>query len=109
MLTCTRLRIEPTDSASAVEYRIENGLLEYRSITPGDEACASSETDWFQLTPEQLGGRVLESPVLAYWLRRKLGLYGLIAACNPAAAQSRNGASDYRESNDAMLRTATAA
>jgi hypothetical protein len=84
MLAFNRLRIDPGNGSPAVDYRIENGFVESRTLET-DAAKRSTpaiDTQWQRLTPEQLTSRVLADTVVAHWLRRRMGVHRLIRACN---------------------------
>ena len=81
MLASNRLRLEPGNGSPVVDYRIENGCVETRTLATGAGENAL-EKQWQPLTPEELSSRVLRDSVLARWLRRRLGLFRLVRACN---------------------------
>ena len=79
MQNCNTLRIDPADGSAVIEYRIDGEHVESRQLREGRNG------DWKQLTPEQLTAQVLAQTVLAYWLRRRMGLHPLIRACSNAS------------------------
>jgi len=79
MLNCGSLRIDADDGSSAIDYRIQDGCVETRILTAENPAVCT----WRRLTPEQLTSLVTRDTVVAYWLRRRLGLHRLIRACSP--------------------------
>jgi hypothetical protein len=84
MLACSRLRIDPGNGSPAVDYRIESGFVESRTLET-DAAKGSMpaiEKPWQRLTPKQLTSRVMADRVVAQWLRHRMGLHGLIRACS---------------------------
>ena len=82
MLMCNRLRIDPGDSSPAVDYRIEDDRVESRILEGAAERSGIIEKPWQRLTPEQVSSHVLADTVVARWLRRRMGVHGLIRACN---------------------------
>lgn len=94
MLAFNRLRIDPGNGSPAVDYRIENGLVESRAVetdaTKG--STLASETEWQRLTPEQLTSRITTDSVLLRWLRHRMGVYRLIRACNQDSSSQYNPA-----------------
>lgn len=87
MLVSNRLRIDPGNGIPAVEYRIENGFVETRTLETRSSVMANSdpssfEGQWQRLTPQQLTSRVLQNRVVAHWLRNKMGLHQLVRACS---------------------------
>jgi hypothetical protein len=83
MLVCNRLRIDPTDGTSVIDYRIENGWVESRTLETGTERA---DHQWHRLTPEELSSHVMADTVVARWLRGRMGIYGLIRACTEQIA-----------------------
>jgi len=78
MLACDTLRIDACDGSSATDYRIKDGSVETRILRAEDPAIYT----WRQLSPEQLASLVTKDTVVAYWLRRRMGLHRLIRACS---------------------------
>jgi len=68
-----RLRLERDDGSSVKEYRIENGIVEARTLDPNGQPDPRMGSDWQQLTPDQLAVHVECNTVVAQWLRRRLG------------------------------------
>lgn len=83
MLACNRLRIDPGNGSSAVDYRIESGFVESRTLETDAQrrSTLATEKQWHRLTPEQLTSRVMVDKVVAQWLLRRMGLHGLVRAC----------------------------
>lgn len=81
MLTSNKLRIEPDIDSRTVEYRIEDGFVERRTVEPIGERSAAPET-WQRLTSEELTFHVMEETILARWLSHRMGFRWLIRACN---------------------------
>lgn len=80
-MPCTRLRIDPNDGAPVVEYRIENGGVERRTVaTPTGDGIASEER-WEQLTPTQIASHIIANTAVAYWLYRRMGAQSLFEIC----------------------------
>jgi hypothetical protein len=77
MQNCNTLRIDPADGSAVIEYRIDREHVESRQVRNG------RNRNWERLSPEQLTAHVLAETVLAYWLRRRMGLHQLIRACSP--------------------------
>jgi hypothetical protein len=71
-LKCNRLRLDPNDGSPVVDYRIENGRVERRTLVPAAERSTAIEVQWQSLTLEQLTSQVLANRVVAYWLSRRL-------------------------------------
>jgi hypothetical protein len=71
------LRIDPPDGSTVTEYRIDGEHVESRQVR--DDAYDG----WKQLTPQQLTSHVLANTVVAYWLRRRMGVHRLVRACAP--------------------------
>jgi hypothetical protein len=90
MLTCNRLRIDPGIGSPAMDYRIENGLVERRTVEPLREGSAAPEK-WQQLTPEELTSHVMAETIVARWLGRRMGFRWLIRACNQQSSAANNG------------------
>lgn len=80
---CTRLRIDPGDGSPVVDYQIEDGRVERRTLPPVAQVGATMEGQWERLTPEQLTDHVMANTVVAQWLARRLGIHALIRTCNP--------------------------
>lgn len=81
-LACNRLRIDANDGSPVVDYRIEDGRVERRTLVLQAPGKAAIEGQWERLSPGQLTSDVLASTVVAHWLARKLGVHSLIRACN---------------------------
>lgn len=85
MLACNRLRIDLGNGSPALEYRIENGFVESRTLET-DAATQSTPTiekQWLRLSPQQLTSRVLADKVVAHWLSYRMGIHRLVQACDP--------------------------
>jgi hypothetical protein len=83
MLVSNRLRLSPGNGSPVVDYRIENGCVESRTLEPGGQGSSIVEKEWQQLTPEELSSQVMEDTVLARWLSRRMGIFRLVRACTP--------------------------
>lgn len=90
MLACNRLRIDPGDGSPAVDYRIEGGCVESRILEEAAERIGAIEEPWQRLTPEQLRSHVMADTAVARWLRRRLGIFALIRACNQDSSFADN-------------------
>jgi hypothetical protein len=87
MLACNRLLIDPSDGSSAVDYRIEDGWVESRTVEKA-ESGTLTEKRWQRLTPAELSSHVIADTVVARWLRRRMGVHRLIRACTSNADNS---------------------
>lgn len=88
MLACNRLCIDLGNGSPALEYRIENGFVESRTLET-DAATQSTpaiEKQWQRLTPQQLTSRVLADRVVAHWLIYRMGVHRLVQACDPESS-----------------------
>jgi len=90
-MTCNRLRIDRNDGSPVVEYRVENGCLEYRTIEVQPELSAAVDGQWQRLTHEQLASHMSANRVVAYWLSRRFGIHALIHACSKSSSSASNG------------------
>jgi hypothetical protein len=94
MLAFNRLRVDPGNGSPVVDYRIENGVVESRTLER-DAAKTSTlaiEKQWRRLTPEQLTSRLMADKVLLRWLRHRMGVHRLIRACNQESSSPNNPA-----------------
>jgi hypothetical protein len=94
MLACNRLRIDPCDGSPVVDYRIENGCVESRTVETAAESGITSEERWQRLTPEQLSSHVMAHTVVARWLGRRMGVHTLIRACTSSVNDGVHGHSE---------------
>ena len=94
MLAFNRLRIDPGNGSPAVDYRIENGFVESRTLETGStkRSTLTIEKQWQRLTPEQLTSRLMADSLLLRWLRQRMGVYRLIRACNQGSSSPNNPA-----------------
>jgi hypothetical protein len=94
MLAFNRLRIDPGKGSPAVDYRIENGFVESRTLETDatNGSTLTIEEQWQRLTPEQLTSRLMADTVLFHWLRRRMGIYRLVRACNQDSSSRNNPA-----------------
>ena len=94
MLAFNRLRIDPGNGSPAVDYRIENGFVESRTLETDatKRSTLAIEKQWQRLTPEQLTSRLMVDTVLLRWLRHRMGVYRLIRACNQDSSSPNNPA-----------------
>lgn len=76
-----RLRLERGDGSQVKEYRIENGIVEARTLDPNGQPDPQTGGDWQALTPDQLAVHVERNTVVAQWLQRRLGWRRLLWAC----------------------------
>jgi hypothetical protein len=79
MLACKRLRIDSCDGSPVVDYRIEDGCVESRTLETAAER--DYEKQWKRLTPEQLSSHIMADTVVAHWLKSRMGVHRLIRAC----------------------------
>jgi len=83
MLACNRLRIDPGNGSPVVDYRIEDGFVERRTLEPHEaRSTFATEKQWQRLTPEQLSSRVMTDRTVAKWLLRRMGVHRLVRACS---------------------------
>jgi len=90
MLACNRLRLDPGNGSPIVDYRIEDGCVESRTLETATESTAI-EKPWQRLTPEELSQHVMSDTVVAHWLSRRMGVHRLIRACNQQSSSANNG------------------
>ena len=69
MLECNRLRIDLGDGSTVLDYRIEDGSVQSRSLRVHDGKSLVVERDWHGLTPQQLSSLVKANQVVAHWLQ----------------------------------------
>ena len=93
-MTCTKLRIDPNDGSPVLEYRVEDGRVERRTVEIATPVSTASEVQWQRLTPEQLTSHVMANTVVAHWVSRRLGVRSLIRACNQHSSGVSNGAQE---------------
>jgi hypothetical protein len=94
MLVWNKLRIDPNDGSPVVEYRIENGRVERRTLGASAQGSTTIEAQWQRLTPEQLTSHVMANTVIAHWLSRRLGARSLIRACTQHSSGVSRGAQE---------------
>ena len=84
MNTCNSntLRIDLPNASSVIEYRIRDDFVETR--TRPAEQTDGTENEWQRLTPQQIDYHITRSTIVAYWLRRRIGIRRLIQACSDA-------------------------
>jgi hypothetical protein len=93
VLTCNRLRINPGIGSPAMDYRIENGVVEYRTVELMRENSATPEK-WQRLTTEELTSHVMADTIVARWLSRRMGFRWLIRACDQQSSAANDGTLD---------------
>jgi hypothetical protein len=81
MLECNRLRIDVGDGSTVLDYRIEDGFVQSRSLRLRDGKSPVVERDWHWLTPQQLSSLVKANKVVAHWLSRRMGIFNAVRAC----------------------------
>ena len=93
-VACNKLRIDPNDGSPVLEYRIEDGQVERRTVeTPALEGAAT-EAQW-QLTTAQLASHVMANTVVAHWLSRRLGIYSLLRAAGQLPASLNDETQEF--------------
>jgi hypothetical protein len=95
MLACNRLRIDPGDGSPVVDYRIESGGVESRTLETAAERTAATEKQWQRLTPEQLSSHVMTDTVVAHWLHRRMGTGRLIRAITQYSSSTNDGVQEH--------------
>jgi hypothetical protein len=88
-----RLLIDPSDGSPTVDYRIEDGCVESRTLERGENGTIT-EKGWQRLTPAELSSHVMADTVVARWLRRRMGVHRLIRACT---STTNKGAQEHSE------------
>jgi hypothetical protein len=84
-MACNSLRIDAGDGSPVMEYRIENGHVESRiSFSPEE----TTQSDWEAVSPEELSEHVMSGTILSLWLRRRMGIFRLVRACNSDASSA---------------------
>jgi hypothetical protein len=86
MLACNRLRIDLGDGSPVVDYRIESGHVESRTVDNAADRNGAVDTPWQRLTADQLSLHVMADTVVSRWLCRRMGMHQLIWACNDDAS-----------------------
>ena len=95
MLACNRLRIDLGDGSPVVDYRIEGGRVESRTVDNAADRNGVVEKPWQRLTADQLSSHVMADTVVSRWLRRRMGIHRLIRACNHDASFASNKAQEW--------------
>jgi hypothetical protein len=93
MLTCNKLRIDPGEGSAIVEYRIENGRVESRTL----RSNKGDETGWQRLAPQQISLHVMANTVVAQWLRGRMGIHRLLRACTADAGNPKIENTGWRD------------
>jgi hypothetical protein len=91
MLAFNRLRIDRGDGSAAVDYRIRDGGVESRTLETATKGTLATGKEWQRLTPEQLTSHIMSNSVVAQWLRRRMGVYRLVRACNQHSSSGSAG------------------
>jgi hypothetical protein len=94
MLAWNRLRIDCENGSRVVDYRIENGSVESRSLRLRNGETVVAGQQWHRLTPEELSSLVKSNQVLAQWLTRRMGVFAVVRACNTPAYEAGAGSVD---------------
>jgi hypothetical protein len=81
MLACNRLRVDSVDG-SHVDYRIENGVIESRSVRVPHGSAPAIVREWHRLTPQELSSLIITNKVINHWLTRRMGIFALVRACS---------------------------
>lgn len=79
--TSKRLRVEPGDGSPITEYSIENGTVAVRTVDLNRGPDQDQESEWQELTPQQLRFHVERHTVVAEWLKRRMGWRRLLHEC----------------------------
>jgi class 3 adenylate cyclase len=95
MLACNRLRIDPGDGFPVVDYRIENGGVESRTLETEGETSGVTEKGWQRLTSEQLTAHVMTDTVVAHWLHRRMGARRLIRVITQHSSSANDGVQEH--------------
>jgi len=95
MLACNRLRIDLGDGSPVVDYRIEGGRVESRTVDNAADRNGVVEKPWQRLTADQLCSHVMADTVVSRWLRRRMGMHQLIRACNHDLSIASNKAQEH--------------
>ena len=90
MLACNRLRVDPGNESAVVDYRIEDGFVESRTLNRDEARNAVAEKQWQRLTPEQLASRVTTDKTVANWLLRRMGVHRLVRACSQDSSSANS-------------------
>ena len=61
----SKLRIDCKDESTVMEYRIQNGQVEHRTVDSSVEFGARAEVHWERLTSEALRSHVMTRSVVA--------------------------------------------
>ena len=77
-----KLRIDANDGSPVVEYRIDGGSVECRTVETATHSSRPIEVQWQRLRPVELMFHVMANTVLAYWLSHRLGAHALEQACS---------------------------
>ena len=91
-----RLRLEAENGSATHEFRIDNGIVEVRSLRSVTE-CEAHSTDWHRVTRQQLRNHVERNTVVAQWLERRLGWRRLLHACVSHEPEDWQTAEDHTE------------
>jgi hypothetical protein len=91
MLACNRLRIDPGNGSPAVDYRIENGCVESRTLeTDAAKSTLAIEKQWQRLTPEATNLPCNGGYGCCIMATLQNGVHRLIRACNQDGSASNN-------------------
>ena len=75
-----RLRMESDNGSATREYRIDDGIVEVRSLSSAT-GCEAHAGGWHRVTRQQLRTHVERNTPVAQWLERRLGWRRLLQAC----------------------------
>jgi hypothetical protein len=88
MLAWNRLRIDPGDGSTVVDYRIQSGSVECRKVQIADDNYSEVPRYWHRLSPEELSDLVMSNKVVAHWLTRRMGTFAVLRACSGTNADT---------------------
>ena len=77
-MTSNRLRIDPNDGSPVLEYRVENGCFEHRTIGASAGPSATANGQWQRLTRDQMNSLVCANMVVAHRLSCRFGVHAVV-------------------------------
>jgi hypothetical protein len=102
-MACNRLRIDPNNGSPVLEYRIEHGFVERRTLATDAPEKIAAQGQWQRFTPDQLAALIIASSVFAQWLYYRLGTRAVLPTSSP---HLKSGHEEGQEilSREAVLR-----